>query len=48
MDQLVEDQGLWSAEDFRKGCFMGIGTKLTAKEVQRLVLWAIQMASSAR
>lgn len=48
MDQLVKDQGLWSDEDYRKGCFMGIGTKLTAKQVQELVQWAIGIISKIK
>ncbi len=43
MDQLVKDQGVWSDEDYRKGCWMGIGTKLTAKQVEALIQWAIGM-----
>ncbi len=46
MDQLVRDQKLWSDEDYRKGCFFGIGTKLTAKEVQQFIGWAVGLVKS--
>ena len=37
MDQLVKDQGLWSDEDYRLGCFEGMGIKLTSRAIEQAV-----------
>ena len=37
MDELVTEQGLWSAEDYRLGCFEGLGIKLTSKAVEQAI-----------
>lgn len=47
MDKLTKDAKLWSEEDYRKGCFLGIGLKLTAKQIQQFVEQIISLATTA-